>query len=107
MAYVHRHACGWSQDDFYDENYNPAKYLMTWNNYLYGKNSDEIDKQFSRDSEFLRENGPITTREVLAREYESFARRIRSMKWLTWESFKADPDKRCPQCGGSDELDID
>lgn len=76
MAFIHCHACGWSQDDFYDENYNPAKYLMTWNN--------EIDKQFSMDSEFLRENGPITTREVLAREYEEFARRIRSMKWLTY-----------------------
>ena len=108
MAYVHCHTknCGWSQDDFYHEDYNPAKYLESWNNYLFGKDSHRLDKQFSDDAQFLKENGPITTREVLAREYEKFAKHIRTMKWVTWDQFRADPNKICPKCG-SENLDID
>lgn len=104
--YVHCHSCPWSQDDFYDESYNPAKYLMDWNDYLFGDRSSRLDELFSDDTEFLRENGPLTAREVIAREYEKFARRIREMKWVTYQSFKNDPDKVCPSCGSAD-LDID
>lgn len=104
MAYLHCHACSWSQDDFYDPSgYNPAKYLADWDETLFG---EKLDRQFTDDSEFVRVNGPITTREVLAREYEKFARRIRGMRWVTYEQFKADPNKVCPKCG-SDDLDID
>jgi hypothetical protein len=28
MSYVHCHACGWSQDDFWNRSYNPAKYFF-------------------------------------------------------------------------------
>jgi len=106
MAYLHCHKCGWQQDDFYSGSYNPAEYLLNWNEYLFGKHRDRLDLQFSDDAEFLRENGPITTREVLARGFEKFARRIRNMKWITNEDFINDPNKICPRCG-SDQLDID
>ena len=107
MAYLHCHSCDWQQDDFYSpEGYNPARYLLSWNDVLCGDKRSRLNEQFSDDAEFVRENGPITTREVVAREYEKFARRIRSMKWVTYEDFKADPNKVCPECG-SDDLDID
>lgn len=107
MSYLHCHDCDWEQDDFYYENgYNPAGYLKSWNNFLCGKDSDRIDDQFSTDSNFVRENGPITTREGIAREYEKFAERIRNMKWITWEQWQAEPNKVCPGCG-SRNLDID
>jgi hypothetical protein len=58
--------------------------------------SGKLDLPFSDASDFLRENGPITAREVIAREYEKFAERIRKMKWVTYESFMAESNKVCP-----------
>ena len=105
MAYLHCHKCGWQQDDFYSQNgYNPAKYLEGWNKQLLG---DDIDKQFTTDAQCLRDNGPLTVREVLARQYEKFARRIREMKWITWEQWKKETNKICPKCGSLDHFDID
>jgi hypothetical protein len=52
MAFLHCHSCGWEQDDFYSVDYNPAKYLTTWNDYLFGKKHIRIDEQFSDDSDF-------------------------------------------------------
>uniref|UniRef100_A0A6M3K0Q7 Uncharacterized protein n=2 Tax=viral metagenome TaxID=1070528 RepID=A0A6M3K0Q7_9ZZZZ len=108
MAFLHCHNCDFSQDDFYSvDGYNPPDYLQSWNKGLCG---DRIDERFTDDAEFLREYGPITLREVIAREYEKYARGIRSMKWVTWESFKeAWIDGKwppCPKCGKND-LDID
>jgi len=105
MAYVHCHLCGWSQDDFYSpDGYNPIKVLKDWNDALFGP---KLDKQFTDDSTFVRENGSITTREVIAREYEKMASRIRNMKWVTWEEYKQDPNKVCPKCQSANHLDID
>jgi len=110
MAYLHCHKCGWHQDDFYDEGYNPAKYLMDWNEYLFGERKSKLDEQFTNDSQFIKENGNITTREVVAREYEKFARRIREMKWMSHEDFRKDykaGKAKCPSCGCSTEFDVD
>ena len=107
MAFLHCHNCDWEQDDFYSvDGYSPAYYLKSWNDYLCGEKLHKIDEQFTDNAGWLKENGPITTREVIARQYEKFARRIRTMKWITWEQFKAEPNKVCPECGSSD-LDID
>lgn len=106
MAFLHCHNCDWEQDDFYDENYNPQESLEHWNEFLFGERKHRLDQQFTDDSEFLHRYGPITTREVIAKEYEKFANRIRTMKWITFDDFKNDPNKTCPKCG-SDKLDID
>jgi hypothetical protein len=109
MAYLHCHTkdCNWSQDDFYElDGYNPAKYLEGWMEALL---ADDVDESFTDDSEFIRENGDISRREVIAREFEKFARRIRSSKWLTWEQWKRDYDNGtavCPKCGERN-FDID
>jgi len=106
MSYIHCHSCFWSQDDFYSKGYNPADFLRTWNEYLFGDKRNKLDTPFSDDSQFLSENGPITAREVIARDYENFAKRIREMKWVTHDDFIRDPNKTCPACG-SKNLDID
>lgn len=108
MAFLHCHSCNWSQDDFYSpDGYNPASCLASWNDHLCGDKADKIDELFTDDAEFLAENGPITTREVLAREYEKFARRIREMKWITWEHWQREKDVAvCPKCGARN-FDID
>ena len=106
MAFLHCHNCDWSQDDFYNENYNPTKTLEFWNEYLFGEGKYRLDQQFTNDSEFLHIHDPITTRELIAREYEQYANHIRNMKWITFEDFKNDPNKPCPKCE-SDKLDID
>ena len=110
MAYLHCHKCHWSQDDFYGEEYNPARYLMDWNEILFGNKRNKLDEIFTDDAEFVRENGLITTREVLAQEYEKFAKRIREMKWITYEDFKHDESEGiaiCPKCGSKNDFDID
>ena len=99
--YLYCNSCGWEQDDFYSsEGYNPANYLKDWMKQLC---SNDVDKQFTDDAEFVRENGPISTREVIARELEKFAQRIREMKWITWEHWKKERDTAvCPKCGRRD-----
>jgi len=108
MAYLYCHSCDWEQDDFYHNGYNPALYLASWNGYLFGKQFHRLDEPFSEDEQFVKDNGSITTREVIAREFAKVAKRIRNMKWVTYASFKNTPDKDkiCPNCGSKD-LDID
>ena len=104
--FVYCNACDWHQDDFYDQNYNPVKSLKDWDDYLYGDKHDRLDEVFSDDPEFVSMNGRIYTRELIAREYQKYAKRIQNMRWMTYEDFKNDPDKKCPMCG-SKELNID
>jgi len=106
MAYLHCHNCDWAQDDFYHKGFNPASFLGHWDKYLFGARPDEIDRQFTNDSNFLREFGSLTVREVIARDFEKFAQNIRKMKWITFEQWRDEPNKVCPKCGSS-ELDID
>lgn len=110
MSYLHCHKCGWSQDDFYHKGYNPAESLMDWNDVLFGNERHKLDKRFTTDSNFIKENGDITYREVIARDFEKFAKRIRNMKWTSYDDFKKDYDEgiaKCPKCGSSKDFDID
>jgi len=103
MSFVHCHKCHWEQDDFYSpKGYNPAHYLENWMKDL----CLNPDEPFTGDSQWIREHGAITYRELIAREFECYARKIRTMKWITYEDFKNEPNKVCPSCGSND-LDID
>ena len=111
MAYVHCHSCDWEQDDFYSEKgYNPANYCRTWMPYLCGP--DDIDTNFSSDPSFLDEFGQMTMREVIAREFSNYAKRILEMKWITSESWEKAIKENggkyplCPKCK-TDNLDVD
>jgi len=104
MSYLHCHNCDFSQDDFWSKSYNPIRYLLQWEDYLLG---DRLDEQFTDDALFLKERGPLTTREVVAQLLEKTAQTIRGMDYRTLEEFNAkNPERLCPVCG-KDELDID
>jgi len=94
-AFVHCHECEWSQDDFWHDGYNPVRFLLNWEKELLGEN---LDKSFTDDAGFIEENGNISLREVIARECENAAAKIRGMHFLK------QPDMRevnCPKCGSS------
>ena len=110
MAFIYCSKCDWQQDDFYSEHYNPAKSLKCWDRDIFGDRRDKLDESFSDDAQFLKDNGDISKREVIAREYEKFANRIRKMRWITYEDWKKDYDAgtaKCPDCGCSDSFGID
>lgn len=49
----------------------------------------------------------VTRQELLAYEFECCAKKIRNMKYRTFEEFKEkNPERICPKCGKK-ELDID
>lgn len=109
MAFIYCSKCDWQQDDFYSEHYNPAKHMLTWNRNLFGDRKGELDEIVKADPEFIEQHGHITTRELIAREFEACARKVRRMRWMTYEDWKKDHDDgvaKCPDCG-STEFGID
>lgn len=104
MAYLHCNNCDFSQDDFWSESYNPMKSVLDWENNLLNQ---DIEEPFSSDSWFNETYGNPSRREMLAREFEKQARRIRQMKYRTFEEYKQmNPERICPNCGEK-QLDID
>lgn len=98
MSYVRCINCDWSQDDFYSKDgYNPAKSLIDW----MGPLCEKGNEPFPVDSQWIARNGNLTYKEVIAKEFEKFARNIRNMKWITKEDYNMDPNKVCPKCGGA------
>ena len=101
MSFLHCHTpgCYWEQDDFYSPDGYPLTYLKYSIQELCNLDNN-LEEQYSDCSEFLAENGPISLREVIARDFEKFADRIRNMPWPTEEHWKRDKDKAvCPKCG--------
>ena len=104
MAYLHCHNCDFSQDDFWDEHYNPVDSLKEWKNSLF---EGSFDKPFTNCASFIKEHGNVSLREVIAQEFEKCAKIIRNMKYRTYEEFiEKNPEKICPKCGKK-MLDID
>ena len=103
--YVHCNKCDWSQDDFYDESYNPAKWLSKeFDSQLFGKDTKKLSEVL-RCKEFLYDKpirSDMTVQENIARWYEHFADCIRNMKWTTYRQYSRDPNKTCPLCGSTD-----
>ena len=90
MAFAHCHKCGWEQDDFWSEGYNPFKSLQDWVPHLL--EFDKLETRFPSDNK--RDNR--TWREVLAQQCEDAARSIRMMHYMTFEDAVGSP---CPRCG--------
>jgi len=86
--------CGWTQDDCWSEGYNPFRSLLDWEGTLL---NDELDRQFSDEPAVIRETGDVTVRELLARECEIAAARIRQMQYRTFQDAK-EAGNQCPLC---------
>lgn len=106
MAFFHCHSCDWEQDDFYSKDgYNPVRYLeQSWLDNLFKPN---LDEPFTDDAAFIKEHGNLSNREVLAQQFEKFAKRIRTMKWVASEQWEKEKNSAvCPKCGAQN-FDID
>ena len=101
MAFVSCKACDWSQDDFWDEHYNPIRVLARLEPQLL--DFENLDEQFTGDPVFNEKHGTLSRRHVIAKGLRDAAKAVEGMKFLTDENIR---DKRCPQCGLK-ELDID
>lgn len=113
-------ACHWSQDDFWDDSYNPVKCAQNDAKDIAEMMSrDPMDRTALFDIGFLRDRQiqgtpsedrsgmfSVDYQELLARRFEELARRVRGMKWWTYRDYQNDPDPRCPVCCGNN-LSID
>ena len=94
--YVHCSVCTWSQDDFWDEGYNPIKSLQDNQETLL--DFDKLDEPFSTDPGVIAEIGDMTKRQYIAWDLQRKATNILEMAFLTPEAARAGS---CPLCGGS------
>lgn len=115
MAYLHCHTknCGWSQDDFWKETYNPVNFDQ--NKDLYSdlfKERIYLDKNIVSKMEIKyyvdEENRTyVKGTDYVAYELERRASKIRNMLVKTYEEFKEKKDTLvCPRCG-KQNWDID
>lgn len=108
MAFLHCHACDFSQDDFWTESYNPITFLEK--NFTKDLLTRDLDEKVGMDKYWLEENeyrNDITRRELIAWELERHALRIREMEYRTFEEYQEkNPERKCPWCGERN-LDID
>ena len=111
MAYLHCHACDWSQDDFWSIAYNPITKFWDDFKWLWRPRILELDDWIVNDISALtwipikRFGGQRGQLRVfswnwllieLAKEWYLFRRQ----KWWTWKSWNRKRDNAvCPKCG--------
>lgn len=112
MAYAHCHNCGWEQDDWWSEYYTPLDYdrLKKLNESLMTAVKEPQQRMSSgHDSKWLEEKfgvkHEIDVRALVATELERIARKIRGMVFWTEKEFYA--NKKCPNCGSTEHMDVD
>lgn len=115
MSYLHCHSknCGWSQDDFWSENYSPVNFSQYSDLYedLF-KDKMYFDKDCLMDmgiKYFVDPDGRTYCRgrDYVAHELERRAKRIKGMLVKTYDEFLEKKDTLvCPRCG-QQNWDID
>ena len=101
--YVYCDKCRWTQDDFWDENdYNPFISLTTrYQKKLFDtKNIDAVFYVDGRDTfgRFIGQK-PTTIREIMAEQFENFAKKIRNQRYITYKQYlEENPREECPIC---------
>lgn len=107
MAYLHCHACGWSQDDFWDEKHNPLRALVNmWEKTLLDESLDMVKDYDAWDDSGNHYIEHKTNRQVLCAAIQGAVKNIDGMVYKTQDEFLDTGDDRCPVCGQQD-LDID
>jgi hypothetical protein len=107
--YLHCHDCGWSQDDFWNESYNPISCLIDYKDSLFQDN--HFDEGFFTENNIepkKDENGfYITGKDFVVWALERAIRRIKNMQVDTYDEWERVKENwRCPECG-SKNWDID
>jgi hypothetical protein len=103
--YVRCRKCGWQQDDFWTENYNPISKLKDWEADLFSDNFREWRPDLVTDDlDFLAEHGSVSMQEIIALEVEKTANNIRNMVFRTYKEFR-EAGCKCPEC--NEILDVD
>lgn len=79
--------CQWTQDDFWDEYYNPVEMVQDCERQLF-------------ECDFDAEVGGLSKRETIARMLMKAAVNVLQMKYRTIDEFKErNPEGLCPDCG--------
>jgi hypothetical protein len=90
--------CNWLQDEFWDNEYNPIRELLVWENDLFDANWDKPIAE--------RINMLDTLRNMIVYRLEWSIRHIREMEYRTMDEFKQkNPDGLCPVCGNKLTID--
>jgi len=117
MSFLHCHNCSWEQDDFWSaEGWNPfcksqiEDLRDTLRRGLKGEKI-KLDAHFAKDlaieHEVIDGTAYVDFKEMLVWELDRMKRKILNMTWFTESDFRNDPDPVCPQCGSSEDFDID
>ncbi|HUU88224.1 MAG TPA: hypothetical protein VMX17_10785 [Candidatus Glassbacteria bacterium] len=109
--------CGWEQDDFwsiggdspFDDN--TIKSLQSVLEKGLKGEKIEIDIIFAKDKQIEYEEidgrAYVDFKEIIILDLERIKGIVLNMIWPTHESFKNDPNKECPQCGSSEDWNIE
>lgn len=132
MAYLHCHTkgCCWSQDDFWNFSFGKYGYftfkigpikLFGWHynpfslflSHMFEHKGYWFPHRIKFDSNWAKENKCRIDPHswwLAWREFKNIFWRFKRQKWWTEKTFKKDYTKGiavCPNCGSSDEFDID
>lgn len=84
--------CGWTQDQFWTEVYNPLKILYDQNvNILLRKKLSDIDTKTNKPYIHIITHALAQTIDIISK-----------MKWQTKEEWEQDTKKKCPVCGSKE-----
>ena len=126
MSYLHCHTkkCYWSQDDFWSWHWSGLLKFWKWKYRPFGYNPFSLilediasywkPRYIEYDSQWAKEAGFKSSRvfswHMLWRELIRDGRKLFTQKWWTEKAFKKDYKAGkafCPDCGCSDQFDID
>jgi hypothetical protein len=117
MAYLHCENCDWQQDDFWSENgWNPFtdSSIDYFRDVLCrGLKGEKIKldvwlvEERGIEHEVIDGIAHVDFKEMLVWELDRIKRKILNMTWYTEAEFRGDPNPVCPQCGSSEDFDID
>lgn len=100
--YIKCNTCKWSQDDFYNEDYNPYNVMLREDaDILFDKKLEDIItiEKTDKHRNFIGME-PMTYRQLLIYRLHGWAKRIENMEWITYDEYiKKNPNKKCPKCG--------
>jgi len=118
MAFIYCNDCGWSQDDFWSENYYPNTEVITRvllpgildtskrKVEMYEDEAERMGLPYEEEEDHMSENGEPKEIEIDFRAYVGYelmrlAKKVMQQYWITAKDFENDISKRCPVCNSA------